>query len=101
MMSDEVTYVIRLVNLALALIAFIWMALKASSHWSAYGSAMKAYAIAFLSFSLSVLYGTAEALVLEVEGGARLLLATFAMCCMLYALWVTRGRSVAGEEGDS
>lgn len=99
-MSEDITLVVRAINLVLAMICFIWLLLKASKYWSAYHGPTKLYIVALLGFTLSMLYGSGEALALHVEGGSRIYLATASVVCMLYALWKTRGVAMTGQGTD-
>lgn len=94
-MSENLYYVVRLVNIGLAMICVVWLLFKANRHWSIWGHETKAYVTSLGFFALTVLYGTAEVLVEHVQGGPRVFLTTIALGCLSYALWHTKGRTIS------
>jgi len=93
--TEEMVEVLRVVNIALGLVAFLWSLFKMNKRWETYDSAIRAVTMCHLFFSFAVVYGTAEQLYQDAVPGWRPVFTTIAVVSLLIAHWKLRGTSLS------
>lgn len=97
MNMETAVLVLREVNIALGLVAFFWLLLKANKHWPEYSTPIRAYTMALLFFAFTTAYSSGESIAQDAPAGLRSLFLLVANGSLLWALWMMRGRHTYGQ----
>lgn len=81
---------IRVINAITGIIAFTWLAFRASRYWREYSRAERILTAVVGAYVLASIYASAEAYYSHLQFGARTFLTEGADFLLLWALWRTR-----------
>ena len=98
--NEQIVEVLRVLNVALGVVAFLWCLFKMNKRWESYDLPIKAITMCHLFFSFAVVYGSSEQLYQAAVPGWRPVFTLIAIGSLLFALWELRGTTLANYGGS-